>query len=107
MDTANNESDSESYLTVAELAQKARVAEVTIYRWIRGNRITYFQHGGKGGHYRFPPDALEQCMRLNVINQPLELLKPVKPVKKRLPGRQPGWKSKLAHPSCKSESVHG
>ncbi len=92
MDAANKESCSESNLTVGELAEKARVAPVTIYRWIRGNRIPYFQHGGKGGHYRFPLDALESCKRLRIIDQHVETLTPSTPVKKKLPGRKPAWK---------------
>lgn len=101
MDTVNDNSRSGGYLTVTELSQKARVAPVTIYRWKRKKLITYFQRGGKGGHLRFPVDAIEQCALLSAIDQPVETPTPSKPAKKMLPGRKPGWKSKLAHPDCK------
>lgn len=102
-----SEFKSESYLTVTELAQKARVVPGTIYRWKRKKLITYYQRGGKGGHLRFPLDAIEQCARLSIIDQPAETVTPSKPVKMKLPGRKPGWKSNLTHPNSKPEDDLG
>ena len=73
------------YLNIEELSAQTRVAVSTLRRYVREQKIKYFQPGGKGGRLLFPPDALERA------GQP-----PVSPDAHRsnpLPGRRPKWDS--------------
>ena len=80
----------ELYLTLPELCALTGFSSATIHRWKRAGRIPYVQPGGKGGHLRFPVEAVEQCLRAGqsqVNTAPVESHD-----LQRLPGRQPSWR---------------
>lgn len=50
----------EPLLTVPEVAQRLRVSEVTVRRWLRGGRLRGVQPAGAGGNHRIPESELRR-----------------------------------------------
>ena len=96
----------QTWLTLSELCLLRGYSSSTIYRWKNAGLIPYAQPGGKGGHLRFPVDALAiiQAQQVNtesrarvpatadtsgksvpVIDQD------VNPSRLQLPGRRPKY----------------
>lgn len=77
------------WYTLNELHRLSGYSEQTIRRWVRARRIPFIQPGGKGGHLRFPADALAviQAQKVEVESTVPRHTTTVHPAK--LPGRKP------------------
>ena len=55
--------DNDRYLTVPEVAERLRVNEETVRRWVRTGRLRAVMPGGRKAGYRILERAVQDMMR--------------------------------------------
>lgn len=55
------------WISLKELCRRSGFSSASIHRWKDKGLIPFFQPGGKRGHLRFPPDALERMRETAAI----------------------------------------
>jgi hypothetical protein len=83
----------QQYLTLKELSLISGYSTSSIRRWVRQEMIPCYQPGGKGGHLRFPPNAIERCQSLSRSQSDSEGQASAQNSRRKLPGRAPKWTS--------------
>ena len=77
------------WLTLSELCLQSRFSPPTIYRLKNAGLIPYAQPGGKGGHLRFPVDALAIIQAQQVNTESRARVPATADTSGKLPGRRP------------------
>ena len=78
-----------TWLTLSELCLQSRYSSPTIHRWKNAGLIPFVQPGGKGGHLRFPVDALVIIQAQQAGTESRARVPGTADTSGKLPGRRP------------------
>ncbi len=95
-----------TWLTLSELCLQSRYSSPTIYRWKNAGLIPFVQPGGKGGHLRFPVDALAMIQAQQVGTESQAQVPATTDTSAKLPGRRPKYFNQYNNTSFPSRRNH-